>query len=239
MKLVSLRNVLPGLVLAFSLQAAAAETLQDALDAIQAGDTARAFGIYTQLAAEGNAKAEYNLGQMYLSGDGVSQDMDQATHWFRRSAEHGFAEAQYMLGSLHFHRVAPLQSPEEAIMWYRKAAEQGHARSELNLGDLYLKGEVVPQDTGQALRWYRLAASHGSGEAQHHLGMLYVSGEGVDKDLVQGYMWLKLAVENAEPQHRMRTAKVLRFTEANMTAEQLETANARLQQCKERGLKDC
>lgn len=219
--------------------AATTETLKDAQEAIQAGDKLRALGIYTMLADEGNAKAEYNLGQMYIGGDGVQQDVGEAQKWYRRSAEHGFVEAQYTLGALHFRRIAALQSHEEAIAWYRKAAEQGHARSQLNLGDLYFKGELVPQDVIAALDWYRRAAGQGNGEAQHHLGTIYANGEGVAKDTVQGLMWLMLAAENAEPRQQMRTARLLRFTQAGMTPAQIEEARERAVQCKERQYKAC
>ena len=219
--------------------AVTSETLQDAQAAIQAGDKVRALGIYTLLAQEGNAKAEYNLGQMYISGDGVPQDVDEAQNWYRRSAEHGYSEAQYTLGALHFRQVVALKSHEEAVGWYRKAAEQGHARSQLNLGDLYFKGEVVQQDVPTALEWYRKAAVQGNGEAQHHLGVIYANGEGVTKDPVTGFMWLTLAADNAEPRNRMRTARILRFTESTLTPAQAEEARARAAQCKESGYKQC
>jgi TPR repeat protein len=221
------------------VHAATTETLQDAQAAIQAGDKVRALGIYTMLAQEGNAKAEYNLGQMYISGDGVPQDVETAQNWYRRSAEHGYSEAQYTLGALHFRQVVALKSHEEAVDWYRKAAEQGHARSQLNLGDLYFKGEVVQQDVPTALEWYRKAAGQGNGEAQHHLGVIYANGEGVNKDPVTGFMWLTLAAENAEPRNRMRTAKILRFTETTLTPAQVEEARARAERCKEGSYKQC
>ena len=234
------RLYLAALALVFpSMAFAVTETLQDAKAAMEAGDKLRALGIYTMLAQEGNAKAEYNLGQMYISGDGVPQDVGEAQRWYRRSAEHGYDEAQYTLGALHFRRIAALGSHEEAVEWYRKAAEQGHPRSQLNLGDLYFKGEVVQQDVPVALGWYRKAAEQGNGEAQHHLGVIYANGEGVEKDPVAGFMWLTLAAENAEPRNRMRTAKILRFTETTLTPEQAERARARAAECKARDYKGC
>jgi TPR repeat protein len=221
------------------VHAAPTETLQDAQAAIEAGDKVRALGIYTMLAQEGNAKAEYNLGQMYISGDGVPQDVEEAQNWYRRSAEHGYSDAQYMLGSLHFRRIVALSSHEEAVEWYRKAAEQGHARSQLNLGDLYFKGEIVPQDVPAAVKWYRLAAEQDSGDAQHHLGAIYVNGEAVEQDPVTGFMWLTLATQNAEPRNRMRTVRYLRFIETTLTPAQAEEGRARAVRCKESGYRQC
>jgi TPR repeat protein len=216
-----------------------AEPLDDARAAIHSGEHAKAMAIYEALAREGNAKAEFNLGQMYINGDGVQQDVPQAVKWYRLSADHGYSEAQYTLGALHFRRYAALPSDLEAIDWYRRAADQGHLRSQLNLGDLYFKGEVVPQDISMALGWYRLAASQGNGDAQHQLGVIYANGVGVDKDVVKGCMWFLLAADNAEPRHRARTGKLLNFTAAGMTAEQLEEARSLARHCTERGFKDC
>jgi len=227
------------LVLAMASPAIYAETLQDGQAAALAGDYPRALGIFTMLANEGNAKAEYNLGQMYISGDGVPQDVSEAQNWYRRSAEHGFSEAQYTLGALHFRRIAALKSNEEAVEWYRKAAEQGHARSQLNLGDLYFKGEIVPQDVNTAVGWYRRAAEQGNGEAQHQLGVLYANGEGIAKDAVKGYMWLLLAVGTAEPRHRVRMGKILNFTAAGLTPEQVEEARNLARRCLDNAFKGC
>ena len=51
-----------------------------------------------QAAEQGNAQAQYNLGNMYAQGRGVRQDDAQATQWFRKSAEQGNAKAQFNLG---------------------------------------------------------------------------------------------------------------------------------------------
>jgi TPR repeat protein len=198
------------------VHAAPTETLQDAQAAIEAGDKVRALGIYTMLAQEGNAKAEYNLGQMYISGDGVPQDVEEAQNWYRRSAEHGYSDAQYMLGSLHFRRIVALSSH-----------------------DLYFKGEIVPQDVPAAVKCYRHAAEQGNGDAQHHLGAIYVNGEGVEQDPVTGFMWLTLATQNAEPRTRMRTVRYLRFTETTLTPAQAEEGRARAVRCKESGYRQC
>jgi len=40
------------------------------------------FSQTKQLANQGNASAQYNLGVMYYKGDGVPQDRSKATEWF-------------------------------------------------------------------------------------------------------------------------------------------------------------
>ena len=51
-----------------------------------------------QAAEQGNADAQFNLGVMYDTGQGVRQDYAQAVQWYRKAAEQGLADAQYNLG---------------------------------------------------------------------------------------------------------------------------------------------
>ena len=48
-----------------------------------------------QLAEQGNADAQYNLGVMYYNGRGVRQDYAEAVKWYRQAAEQGYPQAQY------------------------------------------------------------------------------------------------------------------------------------------------
>ena len=54
-----------------------------------------------QVAKQGNAKAQFNLGLMYYNGQGVRQDYVQIVKWFRKAAEQGFAQAQFNLGVMY------------------------------------------------------------------------------------------------------------------------------------------
>ena len=57
-------------------------------------DDASDFRQTLQLAEQGVAEAQYNLGMMYYTGSGVHQDYAEALRWFRQAAEQGHAEAQ-------------------------------------------------------------------------------------------------------------------------------------------------
>ena len=79
-------------------QFATAQTLQDALAALQKQDYPEALRILRPLAERGDAKAQNNLGKMFEQGLGVAKDDTEAMNWYRKSAEQGLAEAQYNLG---------------------------------------------------------------------------------------------------------------------------------------------
>ena len=118
------------------------------------------------------AEARYNLGILYVTGEGVAQDYAEAAKWFRMAAEQGIAEAQYNLGLAYSNGRGVAQDYAEAVKWYRKAAEQGIAEAQYNLGVMYANGEGVPRDYQEAAKWFRMAADHGLAEAQEALRRL-------------------------------------------------------------------
>ncbi len=65
-------------------------------------DPREAEKLFTQSAEQGNEYAAYQLGKMYLNGDGaVEKDPDKAAQWFQQAAEQNNPYAQYQLGKLH------------------------------------------------------------------------------------------------------------------------------------------
>ncbi len=57
------------------------------------GDYATAMRIFRQLADQGNAFAQFNLGVMYGNGWGVTQDYVQAHMWYNLAAARGQKDA--------------------------------------------------------------------------------------------------------------------------------------------------
>jgi TPR repeat protein len=53
-----------------------------------------------ELADQGDARAQSDLGYMYGHGLGVSRDAAEAVRWWRLAAEQGIAHAQEMLGHI-------------------------------------------------------------------------------------------------------------------------------------------
>ncbi|MCL0044977.1 trypsin-like peptidase domain-containing protein [Nitrospinaceae bacterium] len=147
------------------------------------------------LAEQGIAGAQYNLGQMYLRGQGVPQDYKEAVKWYRLAAEQGNANAQFNLAQMYANGDGVTQDYKEAIKWWKLAAEQGDAKAQFNLGVMYEKGETVPQDYKEVIKWYRLAAEQGFAEAQDNLAQMYRQGDGVTQDYKEALKLWKLAAE--------------------------------------------
>jgi TPR repeat protein len=140
-----------------------------------------------------NAEAQFNLGERYSRGDGVTRDDAQAARWFRKAAEQGNALAQTYLGAAYELGSGVPQDHVQAAAWYRKGAEQGNAKAQGYLGRLYSTGDGVPKDYAEAAKWHRKAAEQGNADSQIELGALYQLGQGVPKDDIEAYFWIKVA----------------------------------------------
>jgi TPR repeat protein len=70
-----LKRVIAAIVLVSAYAApVAAGTFEDAVDAHARGDYAKALRLIRPLANDGDASAQFNLGLMYTTGQGVQQD---------------------------------------------------------------------------------------------------------------------------------------------------------------------
>ncbi len=96
----------------------------EAVAAYHRGDYATALRELRPLAEQGNAGAQYNLGNMYRKGLGVPQDYAEAARWYRKAAEQGNAEAQFNLGSMYYHGYGVPQDYVQAHMWYKLATSK-------------------------------------------------------------------------------------------------------------------
>ena len=144
------------------------QDFQKGVDAYDTGDYSLALDEFTPLAEQGDASAQYNLGEMYRRGDGVPQDFATAMKWYTLAAEQGFAFAQFNLGFMYRTELGVLQDDKTAVKWYALAAEQGHAKSQSSLGFMYANGEGVPQDYVYAQMWWNIAASSGNKKASEN-----------------------------------------------------------------------
>ena len=84
-------------------------------------------------AKAGDVKAQYKLGWMYDSGNGVPQDSVEAVRWYSLAAEQGDERAQNNLGWMYYSGIGVPQDKGMAAYWYYKAAAQGHAEARKSL----------------------------------------------------------------------------------------------------------
>ena len=205
----------------FMVCATARADLASGLKAYDGRDYATAIKELKPLAEQGNPRAQYVVGAMYLGGKGVAKDPKQALDWITKSANNGYKDAQFILGAMYFGGRGVAKDMKLGASWYRKAAEQGHVKAQFILGLCYKFGQGVAQDQNQMIPWFRKAAEQGFSRAQAEMGVSYYKGRGgLSQDMVRAYAWTSLAAAQGN-----RGAKNnLQVFAKNMTPEQIAEA---------------
>lgn len=114
------------LVLACSLGAGpesvvAAPSIEEAEFAYERGDYTQAGRLFSPLAEQGVASAQFYLGLMYERGRGVRQDYSTALTWFRKAAAQGYVGPQNNLGLIYERGRGVRKDAVRALMWYTVA----------------------------------------------------------------------------------------------------------------------
>lgn len=151
-----------------------------------------------QAAANGDARAQFEIAAIYTEGRVVPEDLDAAAMWYERAAAQGFAPAQYRLANLYENGRGVAKDLEQARLWYQRAAEAGNRMSMHNLASLYASGNLGKQEFAKAAEWFEQAADRGMTDSQFNLGMLYARGLGVPQNLETSYKWFSLAADKGD-----------------------------------------
>ena len=72
-------------------------------------------------AEQGHALAQHGLGFMYMEGDCVQQDGDEAVKWFERAAAQGLVGSQATLAQMYEQGTLIERDLDKARTWYRAA----------------------------------------------------------------------------------------------------------------------
>jgi uncharacterized protein len=170
-----------------------------------------------QYAAEGgHPVAQWKLGRMYASGDGVAQDDVRAFDYFTRIvnahaedspsapqapivANAFVALGRYYLSGIPNSKVSADPARAREMLSYA-ASYFGNADAQYDLARLYLKSPDASRDDFRyGARWLFLAAQKGQHQAQALLGQMLYNGDKLPKQAARGLMWLTLARDGAGP----------------------------------------
>ena len=144
----------------------AAKVVADARAAIGAKRSDDAIKLLAPAAEEGDAEAAAFLGNLYLYGTGVREDLPAARKWLEVAARGGQVEALYNLGAIYDKAIGVPRDPREAIKWFTLAADQRDPTAQLNLAIFYFRGDGVEKDPATGEAWLRRSAGNGNKRAQ-------------------------------------------------------------------------
>jgi cell division septation protein DedD len=153
---------------ALLLATSALAGVKEGVDAWQAGNYGTAVKEWRPLADQGDADAQFNLGQAYKLGRGVpAQDLQAALGWYRKAAQQGHPGAQALVGLILFQNG----DRAGAVPWLRKAADAGDPRAQYVLGTAFFNGDFpgVGKDWPRAYALMSRAAAQGLPQAAGNL----------------------------------------------------------------------
>jgi localization factor PodJL len=151
-----------------------------------------------QAAADGDARAQFEVAAILTEGRAVEQDLAGAAKWYERAAAQGFAPAQYRLGNLYESGNGLEKNLELARLWYQRAAEAGNRMAMHNLAAIHASGALGAQNFETAAEWFERAAERGMTDSQFNLGMLYARGLGVEQSFEDSYKWFSIAAGSGD-----------------------------------------
>ncbi|MET0923356.1 MAG: tetratricopeptide repeat protein, partial [Xanthobacteraceae bacterium] len=131
------------------------------VEAWERGDFKGAIAKWLGPANQGNADAQFNLGQAYKLGRGVPADLKQAEYWYGKAAWQGHEQAEASYGLALFSNG----KRSEALTWLQRAVKRGDPRAQYVLGTMYFNGDVVAKDWVRAYALVTRSSQSGLNEA--------------------------------------------------------------------------
>jgi hypothetical protein len=211
------------------------------------------FNDHLANAKAGAADAQYEVGIMYLKGQGVAQDREKALEWLKKSSAAGYQlatsklsrideqeskfeqlqneakagnlDAQYELGMMYLKGRGIEADDSKARQWLQRAADKGDSKAITRLGILSYKGEGGTTNYAQALSLFK-RVSGDSVLAQYYLGEMYASGAGVEKDYKVAIDWYTKAADGGFNRAR---GKIINLEEEMKMASRRQSSVARVE----------
>ena len=138
------------------------------VDAWGRGDFAAAIAEWRGPAEAGDADAQFNLGQAYKLGRGVTQDLGQAEKWYKKAADQGHLQANDNYGLILFQS----NRRSEALPYLQASAQRGEPRSQYVLGTGHFNGDFVEKDWIKAYALMTRASAQGLPQATSNMAQM-------------------------------------------------------------------
>ena len=120
-------------------------------------------------AEQGDAKAQYAVGEMFEKGKGAVRDSKSAFEWYSKAADQDDEKAAYKVGLAYLEGKGTGKNYQQAYKWLKKSADKDYVRAEYYLGVLYEEGQGVQKDYDEAAKWYKRALAGGYSNASEGL----------------------------------------------------------------------
>ena len=174
-------------------------------------------------AERGEASAQFIVATRYLDGEGVTQDVTRAAHWYQKAALAGLAPSQYRLATLFERGRGVPKDTATALIWYERAATQGNVKAMHNAAVIAAGTEAGKPNYDTAYKWFLAASQNGLKDSQFNLAVLYERALGTKANVDEALFWYLVAASQNDADARKR-AEVL---SQNLSPLVVETVRAK------------
>ena len=192
--------------------------------------------ILREKAKQGNRNAQYDLGNYYFQGFGVTKDINEAMKWWEAAEKKGYKISGESKVILQMYHAAQNGKPDEqyefakllyysdekgdSVSWFEMAANQGNVDAMFCLGYL-LEDYLVKGTSKTQFEWLVTAAEHGHAEAQCEIGSKYLLGdeeEGIERSKELAEKWLLAAAKQKNKEAYFLLGLLYRYSDKEEAA---------------------
>ena len=138
-------------------------------------------GFMQEIKKNGDYRAQFYVGKIYLEGLGVNQDTKKGLDYLQQSADQGYDSAQALLGYLYEEGKVVPQNKRKAINLYKDAASHNNSSAMFNLGLAYYQGDIVAKDDQKAIELLEKVPADVIPMVGRYLGDIYLSTNDLEK----------------------------------------------------------
>lgn len=157
----------------------------------EAGDWDSGYGLLKDREEIGDSAAISLLGELYMEGIGVPEDLEVGIEMVEKAISMGCAESTEVLSGLFLQGKKVPVDEARAFRYIKQGAQMGHPAQMGKLAYTYMMGDKLPQDNRLALEWGQKAAKLGDYLGMVTLATIYDDGLGVYRDPAQAAYWYR------------------------------------------------
>ena len=138
-------------------------------------DYPKALDLLTEAARADDPKAQFALGTMYATGQGITKDSQQAFGFYKKAADQGHLAAQAVIGDYFTTGTGTEKNLSRAFYYYKKAADAGNIQAQTQIGSFLAYGMGVEKNLAEAKVWLQKADAAGNAWGKYYLGTLLLN----------------------------------------------------------------
>ena len=172
----------------------------NAIELTKRGEYQSALEILKRLADNGNADAQYRVGQMYDFGYGTKVDYEKAKYYYQLVIDkYYFPGAYFNLACIYLENDNNTNKALELL--YK--IENTYPDAQHLIAKIFHNGINIKRNLSESFKWYLKAANNNVAYSQYMIGKFYENGlGGIKEDIKKAKEWYLKAANNGNKESK-------------------------------------